>query len=248
MSTPPGSPSASRLVRPGWLDTRLVLGVLLVLVSVVVGARLLAGADRSQSVWVAARDLPAGARLAAGDLRPGEVRLFDNGGRYLAATDDPPVGYLLARGVGAEELLPRDSLVLPEDVEEPLREVSVPVDARHLPADLAAGELVDVYFTPGEEQDPGGSEPAPTAQDEDAAEQAGRAAAARARTKRLLAGVPVGLRPRDPAAGAEGEAVVLRVSDDDALRLVTALRTGSIDLSRVPVGAGLPPVSSAAAG
>lgn len=244
MTTPPGSPSASRLVRPGWLDTRLVLGVLMVLVSVVVGARLLAGADRSQSVWVAARDLPAGARLAPGDVRPGEVRLFDNGERYLAAAGDPPVGYLLARGAGADELLARDSLVLPEDARDPLREVSVPVDARHLPADLAAGELVDVYFTPGQQ---GADTPEPTAQDADRAEP-GRADDPRARTKRLLAGVPVGLRPRDPSAGAEGEAVVLRVSAEDALRLVTAVRTGSIDLSRVPVGAGVPPVPAAAAG
>lgn len=245
MTSPPGSPSASRLVRPGWLDTRLVLGVLMVLVSVVVGARLLAGADRSQSVWVAARDLPAGARLAAGDVRPGEVRLFDNGERYLAAAGDPPVGYLLARGVGADELLARDSLVLPEDAREPLREVSVPVDARHLPADLTAGELVDVYFTPGEQQ--GADAPEPTAQDADRAESGG-ADDPRERTKRLLAGVPVGLRPRDPAAGAEGEAVVLRVSAEDALRLVTAVRTGSIDLSRIPVGAGAPTGPAAAAG
>ncbi len=47
MSDAPGSPKAGRLATPGWVDGRLVLGVLLVLVSVVVGARVLSAADRS---------------------------------------------------------------------------------------------------------------------------------------------------------------------------------------------------------
>src|SRR5687768_14738118 len=42
-SAVPPSPTARRLALPRWLDTRLVLGVLLVLVSVLVGARVLSG-------------------------------------------------------------------------------------------------------------------------------------------------------------------------------------------------------------
>jgi hypothetical protein len=93
---------------PEWLDTRLVLGVLLVLVSVVVGARVLSAADRSQLVWTTRRDLAPGTELTADDVVAARVRLFDNAERYLSAEQPRPVGYLLDRALGADELLPRD--------------------------------------------------------------------------------------------------------------------------------------------
>src|SRR4051794_35749108 len=40
------SPAATRLSLPRWLDARIALGVLLVLLSVVAGARVFASADR----------------------------------------------------------------------------------------------------------------------------------------------------------------------------------------------------------
>ncbi len=90
MPDTPASPRASRLPAPGWLDGRLVLGVLLVLVSVVVGARVLSTADRSTLVWAAATDLTAGSQLAADDLAPVRVRLFESSARYLAADGHRP--------------------------------------------------------------------------------------------------------------------------------------------------------------
>ena len=51
MTDVPGSPAASRLTSPSWRDSRLILGVLLILVSVLVGAKVLSGADVSQQVW-----------------------------------------------------------------------------------------------------------------------------------------------------------------------------------------------------
>ncbi|MEO6204316.1 MAG: SAF domain-containing protein, partial [Mycobacteriales bacterium] len=83
VSDPPASPRASRLAAPGWLDTRLVLGVLLVLASVVVGARVLSSADRSQTVWVLTRDLAPGAELTSDDLTVARVRLFTDGAEYI---------------------------------------------------------------------------------------------------------------------------------------------------------------------
>ena len=126
MSDAPGSPRAGRLATPSWLDTRLVLGVLLVLVSVVVGARVLSAADRSQLVWAADSDLAAGSTLSADDLRPVQVRLFTARDSYLPATAAPPVGYVLERAVAKDELLPRQSLVRPGD-DVDLRLVTVPV-------------------------------------------------------------------------------------------------------------------------
>ncbi|MDX6207895.1 MAG: hypothetical protein QOE24_286, partial [Frankiales bacterium] len=59
----PLSPVASRLALPRWFDARMVIGILLVLGSVVVGAKVFSSAGATTSVWAASRDLPAGARL-----------------------------------------------------------------------------------------------------------------------------------------------------------------------------------------
>src|SRR5215217_795400 len=49
------SPKASRLPRARWLDTRLLLGVLLVLLAVVLGAKVLADVDERVEVWSVTR-------------------------------------------------------------------------------------------------------------------------------------------------------------------------------------------------
>lgn len=249
MSKAPASPAASRLATPSWLDTRLVLGVLLVLVSVVVGARVLASADDSQGVWVTTRDLAVGSTLADGDLARGQVRLFDNGGRYLTASAQKPVGYVLTREVGADELLPVASVALPERAGRAVRDVSVPVDAGHLPADLQGGELVDVYVTgPPDSGDGPGSVTAPAPLPGSAAPATG---AAPGTATLLLAAVPVRLRSGGAGAGAAGEqSVVLTIDDARAGELVAGLRTGQVDLVRVRRDSGLPalPGSASAAG
>jgi hypothetical protein len=144
VTEPPGSPKAARLGSPSWLDGRLVLGVLLVLVSVLVGAKVLAGADSSQQVWVGTHDLAPGTVLTAADLQVGKVRLFGTGHFYLAG--HKPLGYVVLRGVGADELVPRAALDDPTRAGE-RRDITVPVAAGHLPPDLARGDLVDVYVT-----------------------------------------------------------------------------------------------------
>ena len=247
MSEAPASPPASRLATPSWLDTRLVLGVLLVLVSVVVGARVLASADDAQGVWVATRDLAAGSTLADGDLTRGQVRLFDNGGRYLTATAPPPVGYVLTREVGADELLPVASVALPERAGRVLRDVSVPVEAGRLPADLAGGELVDVHVTAPLDS---GAGPPPSAAPS-SAPSAPASGAAPGTSTLLLAAVPVRSRSGSAGAGPTGEqAVVLTVDDAQVAELVAGLRTGQVDLVRVRRDSGLPtlPGSASAAG
>ncbi len=54
----PAAPVARRVRPPRWLDLRLVLGVLLVLGSVLLGARVVGAADATVPVWAAAGDLP----------------------------------------------------------------------------------------------------------------------------------------------------------------------------------------------
>lgn len=218
--TPP-SPSAGRLATPSWLDARLVLGVLLVLVSVVVGARLLAAADRTQLVWAAARDLAPGTVLEEEDLRAVEVRLLSARDAYLAAPSRDFVGYVLERELLADELVPVRALAGPGDQAE-LRLVSVPVEPGRYPGDLERGQRVDVWSTP----------------DDDAAAQPPAGEPSEATGSRLvLEAVPVAQRAEDGGAlvGASGaEAVVLAVAPEDVAELVAAMSSGRIDLVRVP--------------
>jgi hypothetical protein len=136
---PPGS--APRRVRPPrWLDLRLVLGVLLVLGSVLVGARLVSSADATVPVWAATGDLAPGTELTADDLVAVDVRLDSTADAYLS-TGTRPEGRTLGRAVRAGELLPRSALEGPGE----LVQLALPVQAGYVPPGLQRGRLVDVY-------------------------------------------------------------------------------------------------------
>jgi hypothetical protein len=138
-------PRAARLGRPGWLDPRLLLGVLLVLVSVVVGAKVVAEADDTYAVWAVSHDLGPSSSLVAGDLVSKQVRIEGDPSTYVSAAGVAPIGWVLRRAVAAGELLPRAALSEPGAVST--RRVSVPVEPV-VAADLADGAVVDVYVVP----------------------------------------------------------------------------------------------------
>ncbi|MGY1637734.1 SAF domain-containing protein [Geodermatophilus sp. SYSU D00742] len=137
---PVTGPVPRRVRPPRWLDLRLVLGVLLVLGSVLAGARVVAAADATVPVWSATGDLAAGTVLTAADLVAVDVRLDAAAGAYLAASTQPE-GRTLARAVSGGELLPRASLEEPAE----LVQVALPVQAGHVPPGLVRGQVVDVY-------------------------------------------------------------------------------------------------------
>jgi hypothetical protein len=126
-----------------------------------VGARLLASADDSVSVWAVRAGLQAGQPVAAADLVRRQVRFGDQveADRYLSAGTAVPAGATVDRAVGAGELLPRSALhgaatgVL---TQVPL---SVPSDA--VPATVRVGSTVDIWVTPRAESP--GARTGPTA-------------------------------------------------------------------------------------
>ena len=230
----PSSPAATRLAAPSWLDTRLVVGVLLVLVSVLVGARVLAGADRSQLVWATNRALAPGSVLAATDLVPVRVRLFDSAERYLDAAEPAPAGYLVSRGLGAGELLPDDALRLP-GVDVDVRLVTVLVEIGHVPPDLVDGQQVDVWVTPER------ADAAPAA-----AAKGGGVDLSGAQV--VLSAVTVATGPPEAgfSTGGASVPVVLQVPPADVARLLSATSLGRVDLVRVPRAAEVEPRSGRA--
>jgi hypothetical protein len=187
------------------LDLRLVLGVLLVLVCVLVGARAMAAADSSVRVWAIKSDLAAGTVLGRDDLRPVRVRLFDNAARYLA-TSRSPAGQTLTRDLGADELLPRDAVTA-----KPCGSlVSVPVAAQHVPGTIVKGQRIDVFATPKGAQ--GGK-----------TEQVLRAVP-----------VQSAQRPKGGLVSATSEwSIIVRVPSGEASAVVRAVRTADIDVAVV---------------
>lgn len=208
------SPPAKRVGRPRWFDLRLLTGLLLVLVSVIVGARLVAGSSSSEPVWVAARDLAAGTQLAATDLTRGKVQLFGKRGVYVSAKGAPPTGYVLARAIGRGEILPVAAVVSPGQA-PPFRLVTLQVAPLHVPLRLGAGDRVDVYVTP---RSTGGTV------------QTSRLVFAGAVVQAVSAG------GRGLSAGSSDTAVVVQVPPRSVPAVVAGLHGGDVDLVLVPAG------------
>jgi hypothetical protein len=215
------SPLAARLHTVRWLDPRLIAGVVLILLSAALGAKVFADASRSEPVWAVTRSLPAGATLRSDDVEAKPVRIKGGASRYLAAYQ-PPAGFVLSRPVGAGELLPRSALASPRK-RAVRRLVTVPVERFHFPAGLRAGEVVDVYSVVG-----GAS----------GAHDSGRGASSPVAVPRqVLDGVVVDAI--DATAGQLGASgsrvgVSLAVRPEDVADVVAAGHDGAIDLVRVP--------------
>ncbi|MBI1377071.1 MAG: flagellar biosynthesis protein FlgA [Frankiales bacterium] len=208
----PASPPARRL-RAGRHDLRLALGIALVVVAVVAGARLIGAADDRVTVWSLRSSLAAGTTLRADDLVAVPVGADSLDAYVPQATD--VAGAVLTRDVGPGELLPAAALG-PSDAARRL--VTVPVDPLHAPPGLVRGERVDVYVSPrdGTSLAAGGVAVLPSL---------------------VLAGALVADPGSvDPAGVGTQVGVVLDVAAADADRAVAAARGGDVDLVRVGTG------------
>jgi hypothetical protein len=198
----PSSPSALRPSRAWWRDARVIAGVGLIVASMLIGARLLAGGSDTVQGWQAVRDLAQGAVVTSDDVAPVDIpaSLAD-----AYATEGLPTA-ALDRPLRAGEVLPA-----PVDaVATTARWVTVPVEPLHAPVDLAPGERVDVWATDTSDL---GAVPAP---------------------RLVLEGVLVSNVAVD-GVGLGGEyGVVLEVEPADTGDLLEAVRSGGIDLVRVP--------------
>lgn len=138
---------ATRATRPGWRDPRLWIGVAIVAVSVVAGARVLGAADESVAVWAATDDLAAGHEITGDDLVSRQVRFAASADldRYLPADEALPAEARLVRGVGAGELVPRGAI----DTEPPTGLLALPlaVEPTLVPPGVEAGSVVNVYVS-----------------------------------------------------------------------------------------------------
>lgn len=140
------TPRAARLRRPSWKDTRLIVGVLLVLGSILLGSAVVSAADDRVPVYAAARTLVPGEKVTEKDLVRVDVQLAEGGPAYLAADGTVPGGMVATRTVGKGELLPQSAVGSVRDAD--VEVVSVPVDAASATG-LAAGDVVTVWASRG---------------------------------------------------------------------------------------------------
>ncbi|HWJ82020.1 MAG TPA: hypothetical protein VNS55_07275 [Nocardioides sp.] len=161
----PAPPPATRVARSGWRDPRLWIGVLLVTVSVVLGARVLAAADDTVAVWSFAEEHGPGSVVTGDDLVATRVR-FDDPAEldlYLPADESVPDDVVLRRGVGAGELLARSALAPAEELG--LQHVPLEVSPGAVEGSVAEGSVVDVYVDDASRRRGPAGRPAPALAD-----------------------------------------------------------------------------------
>ncbi|HEX2704882.1 MAG TPA: hypothetical protein VHM65_03925 [Candidatus Lustribacter sp.] len=139
---------AKRLQRPSWRDSRLVVGLLLVLTATTIGAKVVSGADDRIPMYAARVALQPGDRLSADNLARVDVQLGDGVAAYLKVEGPLPADRYATRQVGAGELVPVAATGSAQDVT--VQRVTVQVDALSAAA-LVVGSVVDVYVN---ERDP----------------------------------------------------------------------------------------------
>ncbi len=135
------SPTPRRVTAPSWLDLRLVLGVVLVLASVLVGAKIVSGANHTYRLLAVTRNLAAGTLLNRTDVTTVRVQVPDHGrGIYLSGADGV-AGKQLNRPLARGELLPSAALGRPPA----LTTLTVPLTDDAAPA-LARGQRVEIWL------------------------------------------------------------------------------------------------------
>ena len=205
------APSASRLARARWLDARLLIGLLLVLISVVVGAKVIADADQRVRVWSVTHDLGPDTPLSSDDLAPASVNLDDSTGRYLSASEDLD-GMVLTRPVSRGELLPVSAVGRAGATTE--RRIVIEVDRTGVTG-ITKGRVVDVYAV----------------RDDNAGETS-------APPELVLSGVTVGEDVKSGSGtfggGGTTVGVTLLVDQSDVPDVIDAVAHGSVYLVQVP--------------
>lgn len=139
---PAPSPQPRRLATPSWLDLRLVLGVVLVLASVLIGARVVSSASDTTGAVTATRDLAVGSILTAADVRITQVQLSAQGRSVYLGAVHAAVGKRLQRPVARDELVPAAAVArVPAQTT-----LTVPLGSGAAPA-LRTGQRIEVWVS-----------------------------------------------------------------------------------------------------
>ncbi|WP_227488320.1 SAF domain-containing protein [Brachybacterium subflavum] len=146
----PPAPSLMRLRRPRWKDPRLIVGILLVVLSVLLGALLASRASATTTVLVARDEVVVGDEIGPDAFTTAEVRLGDQSARYASSPGDIPEGSTALRSVHSGELLPVSAIG--QGGGGDLRPVVIPVDSA-VADSVSPGRPVELWRTAADERD-----------------------------------------------------------------------------------------------
>lgn len=136
-------PTADRLRKPSWRDTRLVVGVGLIALATAAGAMVISSFDDSVEVYAASGELVPGQQLTRSDVRTVKVRMDDVGGEYLPADQKLPTGRIV-RAVGSGELIPSGAIGAPSKTG--VKSITVQTGSASA-STLVRGSVVDVWVS-----------------------------------------------------------------------------------------------------
>lgn len=145
-----GAAPVMRLRRPRWKDPRLIVGIVLVVASVLMGALLVSRLAETTSVLVARSPIVPGDVIGPDNLATVEMRLGEQDGLYVGSVDAIPSGAVATRTVQAGELIPLSAVGQAGDV--PLRPIVIPVDAT-VAESVTPGATVELWHTSPEADD-----------------------------------------------------------------------------------------------
>lgn len=126
----------------------------LVVVSILVGAKVVGSADDTTAMWSVRTDKAPGDVIVPSDLVTTRVRFDDpsDADKYFTAADTLPNALYLLRGIGAGELVPRAGL---GESDPDLTHVSVSVPTAMFPPKVTTGSRVDLWVAPSGTSDRG---------------------------------------------------------------------------------------------
>ncbi|PWH05313.1 flagellar biosynthesis protein FlgA [Brachybacterium endophyticum] len=139
-----------RLRRPRWKDPRLLVGIVLVVLSVLLGALLASRASATTTVLIAKDEVVVGDELTASSFTSAEVRLGEQAEGYARAPKDIPEGSTALQSVHPGELLPVS--VIGQGGGEDLRPVVIPVESAVADA-VGPGRPVELWRTEADDQE-----------------------------------------------------------------------------------------------
>lgn len=199
-------PQAQRLKRPSWRDGRLLVGVLLILMSVALGARIMAAADRTVPVYAAAGSLVPGEKITQDRLVRISVALGEADKTYLPANEPLPEDAVVVREVRRGELVPAAALTSGSQATR--TSVMIPASAESAQV-LTVGSVVDIWIN---EKKPGSG------------------TAHFGTPRKVVNSAPVARMPRDGEgrfSGVNTVGVQVQVPNGDVQRLIEAMDQGA---------------------
>ena len=127
-------------------NSRSLFALLLIALSTLSAFLIVHQSNRSDLVWAADAEIPIGQVITSTDLRAIHVRLPENGGNYFS-TSESIIGFTVIKAMSANDLISARSLSRISGATS-FRSVPLQIATNDLPADLIAGESVDIYSLP----------------------------------------------------------------------------------------------------